>query len=62
MKVNCSFGVLPLVYPINMEFACISWFCLQKGNRIIHLDKMGLFETSLRASGMHTPLCSPAAF
>lgn len=42
MKVNCSFGVLPLVYPINVEFAYISWFCLQKGNYIIHWDKMGL--------------------
>lgn len=42
MKVNCSFGVLPLVYPINTEFAHISWFCLQKGNPIIHLVKMGL--------------------
>lgn len=62
MKVNCSLGVLPLVYPINVEFAYISRFCLQKGNHIIHLDKMGLFETSLRASGTHTPLCSPAAF
>lgn len=42
MKVNCSLGVLPLVYPINAEFAHISWFCVQKGNHIIHLDKMGL--------------------
>lgn len=62
MQVNCSLGVLPLVYPINVEFAYISWLCLQKGSRMIHLDKMGLFETSLRASGMPTPLCSPAAF
>lgn len=54
MKVNCSFGVLPLVYPINTEFAYISWFCLQKGNHIIHLDKMGLFETSPTASGTRT--------
>lgn len=42
MKVNCSFGVFPLVYPINVEFGYISWFCLQKGNGIIHLNKMGL--------------------
>lgn len=42
MKVNCSLGVLPLVYPINAEFAHISWFCVQKGNHIIHLDKTGL--------------------
>lgn len=57
MKVNCSLGALPLIYPINVEFAYISWFCLQKGNHIIHLDKMGLvlryFETSLVASGTH---------
>lgn len=62
MKVNCSFGVLPLVYPINVEFAYISWFCLQKGNHIIHLEKMGPFETSRRAFGTHTQLCSLAAF
>lgn len=42
MKVNCSFGVLPLVYPINAVLAYRSWFCLQKGNYIIHLDKIGL--------------------
>jgi hypothetical protein len=42
MKVNCSFGALPLVYPINAEFAYISWFCLQKGNTVIHWNKMGL--------------------
>jgi hypothetical protein len=42
MKVNCASGALPLVYPINVEFAYISWFCLQKGNGIIHSDKMGL--------------------
>lgn len=42
MKVNCSLGALPLVYAINVELAYISRFCLQKGNHIIHLDKMGL--------------------
>lgn len=59
MKVNCSIGVLPLVYPINVEFAYISWFCLQKGNHIIHLDKMGLFISAFESQ--NTPmqiLCS----
>lgn len=67
MKVNCASGALPLVYPINVEFAYISWFCLQKGNGIIHLDKMGLvlrvfLKISLIASGAHECLCSPAVF
>lgn len=67
MKVNCASGALPLVYPINVEFAYISWFCLQKGNGIIHLDKMGLvlrvfFKISLIASRTHECTCSAAAF
>lgn len=62
MKVNCSLGVLPLVYPINVGLPIYHGFAYRRETILFTWIKWGFLKPGWELLEPHTPLCSPAAF